>query len=338
MLRSTILNSDFLRLILFFILVVGGHSALSLPEENNAESLEMINRAVDHASSGLIDGEKYSEKFGWALDSAESAAHESSDGGFDFEIERGGYSDLMSSIVDPLSGQAIENNISSEGIDRFGFSNEEMAKIRMDTLNSFGIDRGIQGFIFVSSSMQKSLIRAYSLQAEKFGFQLIFKGPPKGRTDIIGIMKEWGETYHTSTPLMAIQMDPRLFDSFQISQVPTLVLTKQDSLGICRKGEIEYIEHGAHMLPLHKCSPIPENQYCKISGPLTLDWAIEYMAKEGCDLASKFIDMIRENSTKESSLISDKAWAKAMKEMQPSVGGSRYSEIVMKQLSEDFFE
>lgn len=341
MLRCTLLDSVFCNIVKITLIIFILAPMYSFSNEFESEKNQLdINEALKSVSKVMKSEKANKNKF--ALDSALNSTNVKKEEVHSQvlpDVENfGNYTNAMNGAIEPLMGNIMKSQKHSEGVNRFGFSSDEMASLRVKTLEAFGIDRGVQGFIFVSRSMQDSLLRSYSLQAEKYGFQMIFKGPEKNSTDIMGTMREWGELFHTKSSLMAIQMDPRLFDSFEVKAVPTIILTQQGSLDLCQDGPIENVTYGLKTLKLNKCAPVEDEFYCKISGPVSLDWAIKYMSSEGCVHASNFIDMVGASPEMENFRISPDSWLKAVNKLEPSKSSNRYNEIVMDQLTEDYFK
>lgn len=115
--------------------------------------------------------------------------------------------------------------------------------------------------IFVSSSMPISLLKAYSLEAAKYGGSLIFKGLPNGSFKeltklVMQISKEREEgSGH-------IEIDDSAFEKFEINSVPAIVLSKNEGEGFLS-------------------ATTPEQEFDKIEGAVTLRLALEKFAENG---------------------------------------------------------
>lgn len=80
--------------------------------------------------------------------------------------------------------------------------------------------------VFVSSSMNTTLLRSYVEEAKSYEAVLVFKGLPRGSwhklsqlvTEIVGGNEDG----------VAIQIDDEAFDHFGIKGVPSFVLSKED--------------------------------------------------------------------------------------------------------------
>jgi type-F conjugative transfer system pilin assembly protein TrbC len=191
-----------------------------------------------------------------------------------------------------------------------GIADEDMAKLRYDTLLDSGINPAITGYIFVSESMPKSLIRAYSRDATRLGMSLVFNGfVDKGTTH--NKFLELSKKYHTKRNAMALQADTRLFDAFEVDKVPSIVVTNIASLDICNDtGPTSEFTYRAEKYSFQKCNPAPQDKYCKISGSVFTDWAIKTMSEKGCTLASNFINKTQEQPATSQNTINKDLWEK----------------------------
>lgn len=82
--------------------------------------------------------------------------------------------------------------------------------------------------IFVSNSMSKNLLKSYAEQAKKYGGVLVLNGLPKG---------SWWELSELITEvsgnnpeLVAMQIDDEAFARFNIREVPSFLLSKEEDI------------------------------------------------------------------------------------------------------------
>lgn len=87
--------------------------------------------------------------------------------------------------------------------------------------------------IFVSSSMPISMLRAYSMEAAKYGGSLVFKGLPGGsfKELIKLVMQISNEGAKGEGGFGHIQIDDQVFEKFGIDSVPSIVLSKNEGEG-----------------------------------------------------------------------------------------------------------
>jgi hypothetical protein len=91
----------------------------------------------------------------------------------------------------------------------------------------------------------------------------------------------------------AISIDPRLYDSYGVTMVPGFVLTRtRENFTCIGAGSRTITEHGkTGSYPL--CPPIDSNSYVKMSGAVTLDYALDAFQAEGFDEASVYLNALR---------------------------------------------
>ena len=121
--------------------------------------------------------------------------------------------------------------------------------------------------IFVSSSMPKALLKNYALEAKKYGGVLVFRGLPdcsvhKFTEYLMDIVTE-----ETS----AMQIDDEAFAAFGINSVPTIVLSKPETIFSKEKTEAKFD---------------------KVIGNITIKAALELFAGSG-DMQSSVKKLLR---------------------------------------------
>lgn len=110
--------------------------------------------------------------------------------------------------------------------------------------------------IFVSSSMSKQLLKSYAREAKHYGGVLVFRGLPGGSVHKLAdlVMKIADED---SAPM---QIDDEAFGVFAVSSVPTIILSKPESI-----------------LPEQE----PARKFDKIAGTIKVKAALEIFAGNG---------------------------------------------------------
>ena len=106
--------------------------------------------------------------------------------------------------------------------------NKQRNKMLLDLDYSHDPEWGTSFRIFVSSSMSKNLLKNYAITAKRYGGVLVFKGLPNNSwrklselvTEISGDKPE----------LIAMQIDDEAFTRFNIMQVPSFVLAKEEDV------------------------------------------------------------------------------------------------------------
>lgn len=128
-----------------------------------------------------------------------------------------------------------------------------------ESLAAFNSERewGTSFRIFVSSSMSKNLLKSYAKQAKKYNAVLVFNGLPEGSwrklseliTEISGSRQE----------AIAAQIDNEAFARFNVSRVPSFVLSREEDI----------------------FSENPKVTFDKVSGSIGIGAALEIFASNG---------------------------------------------------------
>lgn len=112
--------------------------------------------------------------------------------------------------------------------------------------------------IFVSSSMPIGLLKRYAKDAAKYNGVLVFRGLPEGSFHKLSQLAS--DISGNNGKGVAMQIDDQAFKAFDIKRVPTIVLSKPASIFS------EQVRGGS---------------FDKISGNITIKYALEVFAKEG---------------------------------------------------------
>ena len=156
---------------------------------------------------------------------------------------------------------------------------------------------GSQGklYIFVSRAMPMSLLRAYAIQALYMGGTLVVKGVRKGDS-IKDYVEDAMNDFNSSggQVLAGLDIDPNLFDIFNVTMVPSVVWTN--------RANVEGVGAGCEHLPddaphpqitldgpndtqitvdRPMCLPAPDSSYYKITGALALTYVLDRFESAG---------------------------------------------------------
>lgn len=119
-------------------------------------------------------------------------------------------------------------------------------------------------YVFVSTSMPKPLLKAYASEAKKYGGVLVFKGLPSGSFKelavLVGELNTGSIDAASDTSLPGMQIDDEAFDRFEVSAVPTIILSTTS----------EYQPH-----------QITQVIYDKITGNVGIKYALEQFSSSG---------------------------------------------------------
>lgn len=170
------------------------------------------------------------------------------------------------------------------------------AAIRDGVLDFLGIvPKDGHLIIFVSTSMGPEMIQAYLKEAVWSGAALMVRGIPDGMT-----LGQWVKGHATNFvkdkgPTASYSIDPGLFDQYGIDTVPTIVwdesgrgLTEAcDTVERTKKSGEDSTQVVA------TCDELPEGLYYKISGAITVDYALEQFSEAGAKKAGQRLDVLR---------------------------------------------
>ncbi len=119
-------------------------------------------------------------------------------------------------------------------------------------------------YVFVSTSMSKPLLKAYAQEAKKYGGVLVFKGLPNGSFKELAVLINGLNTDSidaaSDASLPGMQIDDEAFDRFEVSAVPTIILSTTS----------EYQPHQTTQV-----------NYDKITGNVGIKYALEQFSSSG---------------------------------------------------------
>jgi len=176
-----------------------------------------------------------------------------------------------------------------------GIADKAIQQEREGVLNYLGLsDKNARVYIFLSFSMADSLIKAYVREAMWSGAIIVFRGIDEESTlkEFLtsSLMKLVGSKGSSAT----IQIDPRLFDAFSVTAVPTIVYTEMASLALCNQSH--RVQFGPKPNEIYQpCAAMDENEYWKLSGAVTLGWALEQFYDAGVLGAAKIMSTLSDN-------------------------------------------
>lgn len=176
----------------------------------------------------------------------------------------------MQRRIDPL--RARSDQIASEALQA------ERDKV----LDFLGIDPQAETglFVFLSWSMPKELLRAYVLDAMWSGASIQFKGVPPGvKLEEFALRDLRSLVYGKAAANISI--DPRLFDAYQVTQVPTIVYAANARQISCLGGPRQSFKSAEVEMSYETCPPAPQNEFWKVSGAVTMSYALEAFEERG---------------------------------------------------------
>ena len=149
-------------------------------------------------------------------------------------------------------------------------------------------------YIFVSTSMPPSLLRAYIFDAAWANGTLVFRGIPKGMKIGAFLKKYIFPVMKSNSGLAPIVLDPRLWTQYKVSAAPSIVyseVTPADEIFACdaSQGKSAKPWGGAFA----DCGPYPENKYWKVAGSVSAAWALEHIRDNGGRGAERHLQSMR---------------------------------------------
>lgn len=161
-----------------------------------------------------------------------------------------------------------------------GIPKGPLLKSRRKHLASLGLsDAEGRLYIFVSpTTMPKPMIRAYARDAMWTGAILVVRGLPPG-TSLSTFVRKTLLPYAKAG--IALQIDPRLYDAFNIQAVPALVFTTALSTQICKHQHPVSEKLAGKAYTFDRCNQIPSSEYWKVTGGVTTLWALRHFKKHG---------------------------------------------------------
>ena len=245
-------------------------------------------------------------------------------------------STASSTTANDYSYVVPENEDLLRGMDGLTISQQVEDVMSEAMLSEFGFDNYSSGYIFVSSSMPDSLIRAYSVEAQNYGFSLVFIGT-ENESDLMQGVRELADRFHTSQSNMALEIDPRLFDVFEIDIVPTIVLTDIKPHSICNEFLPSVHRYDGAEIDHTVCKPATPDQYCKLSGAVHVGWALDYMFQHGCEIPFSLGENPSGDGPEVVALEEDQ-WKEYRNQAVQITQDSVYNEVLMKTLEDPGFK
>lgn len=172
-----------------------------------------------------------------------------------------------------------------------GIADASLAADRQKVLQFLGFkpQEADRLFYFVSFSMPKGMLRAYAEQALWDGGVLVFKGPLPHVPLATFITKYLNGLAGMKGASATITIDPRLYDAFQITEVPTLVYSIVPENRVCKQVHLQKFQYNQHTWTYPVCDPANPKQYWKIEGAVTSDWALRQFKKAGAPGVSAYL-------------------------------------------------
>lgn len=149
-----------------------------------------------------------------------------------------------------------------------------MQALRKRTLGDLGIADGEMShlYVFVSHDMPVTMLRSYVREAVWSGATLVFRGVKRGWNLTDFINKEAAKLVTGKGTTAQTIIDPRLFDGYAIAEVPAIVYSEVDE---------------RNMVCTETCPGFNESKFWKMSGQVTIDYALEEFEAAGATGAAE---------------------------------------------------
>ena len=177
-------------------------------------------------------------------------------------------------------------------------ANPAMQRSRDRLLRFLGINPqgSTQLYIFVSWSMPLPMLRAYEIESMWTGAPLVFRGIPKGATLRTFIVKDLRELVWGKGAGADISIDPRLFDLYHVTTVPTIVLSKRIERMSCAIG-VTFSAGKEGTLEYDRCSRMNPDRFIKVEGAVTTAYALREFERNGWPQAHQYLVALRKGYT-----------------------------------------
>lgn len=175
-----------------------------------------------------------------------------------------------------------------------GIADKAMAADRKKVLDLLGLsDSSSRVYVFVSFAMPIELLRAYAREAMWAGGILVVRGAPEGMGLKEFISQKLYQLVGRKGASATLQIDPRLFDVFNVTAAPTIVYTERPEPQLCPTTYEASVRVGGNEVPYFRCDPLDEEDYWKVAGNVTIQWALEQFAQDGAAGAAEHLAALR---------------------------------------------
>ena len=212
----------------------------------------------------------------------------------------------FSAIIDEMQQAAkhaadspqIQSDVQRVSRDAETIANPAMQRRRDRLLRFLGINPhgSTQLYIFVSWSMPLPMLRAYEVESMWTGAPLVFRGIPKGTTLRKFIVKDLRELVWGKGAGADISIDPRLYDLYSVTSVPTIVLSKRVDQMRCAIS-VSFAAGKTGELNYDRCSRMNPSQFIKVEGAVTTAYALREFERNGWPQAKQYLAALRKGYT-----------------------------------------
>lgn len=170
-------------------------------------------------------------------------------------------------------------------------ADEVMAAERDKVMDFLGIDPAATTglFFFVSWSMPLEMLRSYAIEAMWSGGTLVFRGIPPGKDLAQFITQDLRQLVYGKGAAANISIDPRLFDTYKVQSVPTIVFTTVRNdlqcTGILVSVKLDEGRQGSY----DGCPQMDPALFWSVSGAVTTNYALQTFIEDGALAAKPYL-------------------------------------------------
>lgn len=199
--------------------------------------------------------------------------------------------DLMSAYEKRAEDPTLEQTMRQVKRRADQIADETIASNRDKVLDFLGIDPQSQNalYYFVSWSMPLEMLRSYAIEAMWDGGTLVFDGIPAGRTFAQFLGEDLSKLTYGKGASANVSIDPRLYDVYQVTSVPTIVLTTYRADLQCTDENAVKFPYRGQDLSYNTCPPLDPAKYAKVSGAVTSHYALQMFSDDGWTQAKPFL-------------------------------------------------
>jgi len=147
-------------------------------------------------------------------------------------------------------------------------------------------------YYFVSYEMPLEVLRAYVIEAMWSGGTLVFRGIPPGRELRDFITVDLRNLVYGKGASAALSIDPRMFDAYKVTTVPSIVYTEERKNFVCMGVNPKPFKYEEKDYTYDTCPPVDESKYWKIGGAVTTDFALREFVNAGGKGAQRHLDAL----------------------------------------------
>ncbi len=123
------------------------------------------------------------------------------------------------------------------------------------------------------------MVQAYAKESSRHGVTLVLRGIPDDYDTLMQFFQQWIYPLTLQSPTLRLQIDPRLWDHYDVTVVPTLV-ESIDTTPLCHQSILENGLFENRSFRYRRCRPGSDKLYWKVVGATPIDHGVELIQKE----------------------------------------------------------